>query len=78
MVKGFKVNGVTYQYDYPSNDNLPEINGVELTGNKTGEQLGLVNAVSGKGLSTNDYTTSDKNKLAAIGNVADLVYEIVT
>ena len=77
-IKGFKVNGTTYQYNYPDNDNLPSINSVSLSGNKTGADLGLVNAEVGKGLSTNDYTTADKNKLAAIGNVADLVYEVVT
>lgn len=62
-IKGFKVNGTTYQYDYPENDNLPQINGNELDGNKTGTQLGLVNAEQGKGLSTNDFTTAYKNQL---------------
>ena len=32
---------------------------------------GKENAVSGKGLSTNDYTTAEKNKLAAIANSAN-------
>lgn len=77
-IKGFKVNGTSYKYDYPENDNRPSINNVTLIGNKTGADLGLVNAEQGKGLSTNDYTTADKNKLAAIGNVADLTYITVT
>lgn len=77
-IKGFKVNGTTYQYDYPENDNLPSINSVILSGNKTASDLGLVNAEVGKGLSTNDYTTADKNKVAALGNVADLTYITVT
>lgn len=77
-IKGFKVNGTTYQYDYPENDNLPSINNVILSGNKTASDLGLVNAEFGKGLSTNDYTTADKDKVAALGNVADLTYETVT
>ena len=34
---------------------------------------GKVDAVSGKGLSTNDYTTDEKNKLAAITASADAV-----
>ena len=34
-----------------------------------------VDKVSGKGLSTNDYTTTDKNKVASIGNLSDLETE---
>lgn len=62
-IKGFKVNGTTYQYDYPENDNLPQINSNTLSGNKTAQQLGLVNAEQGKGLSSNDFTNSYKNQL---------------
>ena len=39
---------------------------------------GKVNKVSGKGLSSNDYTTTDKNKVNAIPNnpkYADTVYD---
>lgn len=49
--------------DYNDLDNKPKINNVTLYGNKTGNDLGLVNKETGKGLSTNDYTTEYKNKL---------------
>ncbi len=62
-IKGFKVSGETYQYNYPDNDNLPSINSVSLSGNKTGADLGLVNAETGKGLSTNDFTNTYKDQL---------------
>lgn len=62
-IKGFKVNGTSYKYDYPENDNRPSINNVTLTGNKTGADLGLVNAEQGKGLSTNDFTAVYKDQL---------------
>jgi hypothetical protein len=67
--------------DYNVLNNKPQINSVELSGNKTSSDLGLqplgnyatkteldtkVDKVTGKVLSTNDYTTDDKNKLAAI------------
>lgn len=52
--------------NYTSALNKPQVNGVTLTGNKTSSDLGLVSAVSGKGLSTNDYTTAEKNKLASL------------
>jgi len=39
---------------------LPSINGVTMTGDHNGAYYGLVDAVQGKGLSTNDYTNSDK------------------
>lgn len=52
--------------DYTHLSNKPQINGHTLTGNQTGAQLGLVDAVSGKQLSTEDYTTADKNKLSGI------------
>ena len=62
-IKGFKVNGTTYQYNYHYNDNLPSINSVTLSGNKTASDLGLVNAEVGKGLSTNDFTNTYKGQL---------------
>lgn len=52
--------------DYTQLSNKPQINGNTLTGNKSGSEIGLVNAVPGKGLSTNDYTTAEKNKLSGI------------
>ena len=52
--------------DYTDLTNKPQINGNTLTGNKTGADLGLVDAVTGKQLSTEDYTTAEKTKLAGI------------
>jgi hypothetical protein len=52
--------------DYTQLRNLPQINSVELTGNKSASDLGLVAAETGKGLSTNDYTNEDK---AIVGGV---------
>lgn len=43
--------------------NKPSINGNVLVGDKTGEELGLIDAEEGKGLSTNDFTDDYKNKL---------------
>lgn len=39
---------------------FPSINGTTMTGDHNGAYYGLVDAVNGKGLSTNDYTNSDK------------------
>lgn len=52
--------------DYDALTNKPQINGVTLTGDKTGSDLGLVDAVDGKGLSTNDFTDTYKNGLSVI------------
>lgn len=52
-----------------SNGNLVEVNPFTLIENVDGLQTALngkVDVVSGKGLSTNDYTTTEKNKLAGI------------
>ena len=57
--------------DYTQLSNKPQINGNTLTGNQTGAQLGLVDAVSGKGLSSNDYTTAEKEKLEGIAAGAE-------
>lgn len=46
--------------DYEQLSNLPQINNNILIGNKSASDLGLVGAVAGKGLSTNDYTNADK------------------
>lgn len=52
--------------DYNDLKNQPKINNNTLVGNKTASDLGLVAAVDGKGLSTNDYTDADK---AIVGGV---------
>lgn len=52
--------------DYNALTNKPQINGVVLADNKTGSDLGLVDAVEGKGLSTNDFTDAYKNGLSVI------------
>lgn len=57
--------------DYTDLTNKPQINNVELSGNKTAAQLGLVAAESGKGLSSNDYTNADKSKLGGIESGAE-------
>lgn len=43
----------------------PAINGNELIGDKSGADLGLVDAEEGKGLSTNDYTNAAAAQLTA-------------
>ena len=57
--------------DYTQLSNKPQINGHTLAGNQTGAQLGLVDAVSGKGLSSNDYTTAEKEKLESVASGAE-------
>jgi hypothetical protein len=52
--------------DYNDLTNKPQINGVVLADNKSGSDLGLVDAVEGKGLSTNDFTDAYKNGLSVI------------
>lgn len=47
--------------DYAQLSNKPQINNTTLIGNKSAADLGLVEAVTGKGLSTNDYTNADKS-----------------
>lgn len=47
--------------DYEQLSNLPQINNNILIGNKSASDLGLVAAVTGKGLSSNDYTNADKS-----------------
>ena len=58
--------------DYSALSNKPSINSVELSGNKTSSDLGLVSAESGKGLSTNDYTDAEKTKLGGIAAGAEV------
>lgn len=57
--------------NYNALENKPQINGTTLSGNKTGADLGLVNTIDGKGLSTNDYTTAEKTKLTGIATGAN-------
>ena len=52
--------------NYNNLDNLPQIGGVTLQGNKTASDLGLVAEEADKGLSSNDYTNADK---AIVGGV---------
>lgn len=40
-IKGFNISGTTYKVDYPKLDNLPQINGNTLTGDKNTADLGL-------------------------------------
>lgn len=55
---------------YSELTNKPAINNVTLVGgNNTYASLGIQPAEDGKGLSTNDYTTVEKNKLANLKNI---------
>ena len=69
-------NPIIADPDYNNLDNKPKINGVELSGNKTNQDLGLaaasdvtaalgtkVDKEAGKGLSANDFSDEYKNKL---------------
>ena len=51
--------------NYENLSNQPQINGETLIGDKTGADLGLVDAVEGKDLSTNDYDDNEKAAVAA-------------
>ena len=66
--------------NYNQLTNKPQINSVELSGNKTAGDLGLasttdlankVDKEAGKGLSTNDYTNTDKAEVAKVANKAE-------
>lgn len=48
--------------DYRDLTNLPTINGVTISGDLTSEDLKLVQAETGKGLSSNDFTDALKEK----------------
>lgn len=63
-------DGTPIAINYVDIANKPQINNNTLVGNLTGADLGLVDAVNGKGLSTNDYTDADKNKLSGIASGA--------
>ena len=51
--------------NYNNLSNQPQVNGETLIGDKTGAELGLVDAEEGKGLSTNDYDDTEKAAVAA-------------
>lgn len=58
-------------------DSLPEL--IDVINNHAEIIEGKVDKVSGKGLSTNDYTTEEKNKLASLTNYSDSeVRELIT
>lgn len=60
--------------DYEELENKPSINGTELIGNKTLEDLGIdQNFVKDNGYvhTDNNYTTADKNKLFSLSNYDD-------
>ena len=63
-------DGTPIAINYVDIANKPQINNNTLVGNLTGADLGLVDAENGKGLSTNDYTDADKNKLSGIASGA--------
>ena len=57
--------------DYKNIKNKPQINGVELDGNKTLEELGIQGAEEGKGLSEKNFTEAYENKLKGLNNYDD-------
>ena len=58
-------------------DSLPEL--ISVINNHAEIIEGKVDKVSGKGLSTNDYTTAEKTKLASLTNYSDSeVRELIT
>ena len=65
-------NGGSGTSDYTELTNKPQINNNTLSGNMTGADLGLVDAVSGKGLSTNDFTDALETKLEGIAAGAEV------
>lgn len=67
-----KSGGGSGTSDYNNLSNKPHIEGHALSGNKTAEQLGLVKAEAGKGLSSNDFTDSEKEKLDDIVNIKSI------
>lgn len=77
------MSSVPNSNNYENMNHKPQINGVELVGNKTSEELGLggdyvtreeladdlkgkVDAEEGKGLSSNDFSSDEKEKLEGI------------
>lgn len=71
--------GMNYAWDGITWDPLGS--SVDLSGYMTAEQINAalankVTAVSGKGLSTNDYTTAEKNKLAQLAAPTTLAFTV--
>lgn len=60
--------------DYPKLNNLPQINGVELVGNKTSEELGLV-SVDYVDKKVADLVNSAPETLDTLGEVAKAIQE---
>ena len=77
------LSGAPNSNDYEKMNHKPQINGVELVGNRTSEELGLggdyvtrqeladglkskVDAEEGKGLSSHDFSSEEKEKLEGI------------
>ena len=59
--------------NYPDLANKPKIAGITLLGDKSLADLGIQPIEEGKGLSTNDYTNADKEKLAGLDNKVDKI-----
>lgn len=59
-------SGETSANDYKVLSNKPQIAGITLQGNKSLADLGIQGVETGKGLSSNDYTTTEKAKLAGV------------
>ena len=55
--------------NYNDLSNKPQIENITLSGNKSLSDLGIQPAESGKGLSTNDYTSAEKAKLESLTRV---------
>ena len=57
--------------DYKNIKNKPQINGVELDGNKTLKELGIQGTEEGKGLSEKNFTAEYEEKLKELKNYDD-------
>ena len=73
-IDAIKVNGVTQEIVNKEVDiEVPSIEGLASETYVNQETAKKVDKVEGKGLSTNDYTTAEKNKLAGLSNYDDSV-----
>lgn len=70
VIKYFKGNGKWAAVNDQTNDDQSK-DIAQLTTSVNELSANKVDKVSGKGLSTNDYTTADKNKLAGLTNYND-------
>ena len=64
-------SGETSANNYEVLSNKPQIAGITLQGNKSLADLGIQGVETGKGLSSNDYTTKEKAKLAGVEEQAN-------